>query len=92
MKLSGRLDRAVKSPDRVQVERQIGRILQRNQRAAGLFKIKVIPIQRSGKQHLRLTWSKCRQWQQWSKLSEGCYLLRTNLTNWSAAQLWNAYI
>lgn len=92
VKLAGRLDRAVKSPDRVQVERQIGRILQRNQRAAGLFKIKVIPIHRSGEQHLQLTWSKCRQWQQWSKLSEGCYLLRTNLTNWSAQQLWNAYI
>lgn len=29
---------------------------------------------------------------EWAALSEGAYLLRSNLTDWSDAQLWKAYI
>lgn len=90
--LKNRLDQAKKEPDRSQVERQIGRLLQRNQRAAGLFKIEVKPIEREGKNHLSLHWSRSQQWQTWAQLSEGCYLLRTNLIDWSAKDLWEAYI
>ena len=39
--LERRLDKAKKKPNRSQVERQIGRLLGRNSRAAGLFDIKV---------------------------------------------------
>ena len=28
----------------------------------------------------------------WATLSEGCYLLRSNITGWEAEQLWQAYI
>ncbi len=28
----------------------------------------------------------------WMKLSEGCYLLRSNVTDWSGEELWRAYI
>jgi hypothetical protein len=28
----------------------------------------------------------------WMKLSEGCYLLRSNVTDWSPEELWRAYI
>lgn len=28
----------------------------------------------------------------WATLNEGCYLLRTNVTDWSAEDLWHAYI
>ncbi|MCP4204276.1 MAG: IS1634 family transposase [bacterium] len=92
-KLAGRLDRAKKKPDRSQVERQIGRILGRNSRAAGLFDVKVAEIERAGvKGHLEVTWTKRAAWRQWAELSEGCYLLRTNLTDWTAEALWLTYI
>jgi transposase len=92
-KLAGRLDRAKKKPDRSQVERQIGRILGRNSRAAGLFDVKVAEIERAGvKGHLEVTWTKRAAWRQWAELSEGCYLLRTNLTEWTAEALWLTYI
>jgi len=93
IKLAGRLDRAKKKPDRSQVERQIGRILGRNSRAAGLFEVKVTEIERAGvKGHLKVTWTKRAAWRQWAELSEGCYLLRTNLTDWTAETLWLTYI
>jgi len=92
-KLAGRLDQAKKKPDRSQVERQIGRILGRNSRAAGLFDVKVHEIERDGvKGFLKVTWAKREAWRQWAQLSEGCYLLRTNLTGWSPEDLWQTYI
>jgi transposase len=30
-------------------------------------------------------------WREWAELNEGCYLLRTNILNWEAEQLWQAY-
>ena len=92
-KLAGRLDRARKKPNRSQVERQIGRILGKNSRAAGLFDVKVAEIERRGaKGFLRVTWTKRENWRQWAELSEGCYLLRTNLVGWSPQDLWKTYI
>ena len=92
-KLAGRLDRAKKRPDRSQVERQIGRILGRNTRAAGLFDVHVTEVKRgvvSG--YLKVTWTKRETWREWAQLSEGCYLLRTNLMGWSPEELWKTYI
>ena len=40
----------------------------------------------------RLRWHKVEQWRDWARLSEGCYLLRSNVTDWSAEELWRAYI
>ena len=92
-KLATRLDQTKRKPDRSQVERQIGRILGRNSRAAGLFNVKVHKIQRGGvKGFLDVTWTKCEAWRQWTELSEGCYLLRANLTGWSPEDLWKTYI
>ncbi|MDR1963645.1 MAG: hypothetical protein LBQ50_07695, partial [Planctomycetaceae bacterium] len=39
-----------------------------------------------------ISWTKKDSWQDWAALSDGCYLLRTNITNWSAEDLWKAYI
>lgn len=72
----------------VMVAERIGRLLERNRRAAGLFKIEV---QDHGGR-AEITWSKADAWREWSNLSEGCYLLRSNITNWSAEELWTAYI
>ncbi len=70
-------------------ERRIGRLLQRNTRAAGLFDIQV-KTDYEGK--LTLQWCKRQDRLDWASLSEGCYLLRSNITDWSAEELWQAYI
>lgn len=69
-------------------ERRIGRLLQRNTRAAGLFDIQI----KSDDGKLILAWSRKKDRQNWSKLIQGCYLLRSNITDWSAKELWEAYI
>jgi len=92
-RLERRLDKAKKKPNRSQVERQIGRLLGRNSRAAGLFDIKVIKVARGGANgFLKVTWTKKDEWRDWAQLSEGCYLLRTNLVGWSPEDLWKTYI
>ena len=64
----------------------------KNSRAAGLFDIRVEPIDRDGRPGLQVTWTKKDQWRQWAVLSHGCYLLRTNLRDRSPQDLWRTYI
>ena len=66
-----------------------GRLLGRNSRAAGLFETDVVTA-KDGR--AKLVWRKVAAWRQWAELSEGCYMLRTNVTDWSAEDLWQAYI
>jgi transposase len=73
----------------LKVAQQVGRLLGKNSRAAGLFQVDV-ESDTQGWAHLR--WSKRDQRRDWMKLSEGCYLLRSNVTDWSGEQLWRAYI
>jgi hypothetical protein len=40
----------------------------------------------------RFQWQKVERWRDWARLSEGCYLLRSNVTDWSAEDLRRAYI
>lgn len=92
-KLAGRLERARTCPDRAQVERQIGRLLGRNTRAAGLYDITVKEVEKDGRSKgLRVKWAEKKQWKEWANLSEGHYLLRTNLVGWSAQDLWKTYV
>jgi len=91
-KLAARLERARKHPDRTQVERQIGRLLERNSRAAGLYDIRVTQVQEDDRKGLGVKWEEKKQWKEWAMLSEGHYLLRTNLVGWSAKELWKTYI
>jgi len=70
------------------VERRIGRLLERYSRASHLFDIKV--KERNGK--IRLSWKMDNTYTEWARLSEGCYLLRTNITDWAPEELWKAYI
>jgi len=72
-------------------ERRIGRLLGRNSRAAGGFKIELIEEIRCPA-GLTLHWSRLDAWRQWARLSEGCYLLRTNLTGQSPETLWQTYM
>jgi transposase len=73
----------------VQVATQVGRLLQKNTRAAGLFQIDIQTLEDGS---ARLRWSKRSEWRDWSTLSEGCYLLRSNITDWTPEALWDAYI
>jgi transposase len=77
--------------DRSQVERQIGRLLGRNSRAAGLFDVRVVEEQ-AHKSGVRLEVREQTQWSEWASLTEGTYILRSNVNEWSAEELWQTYI
>jgi len=89
--LSRRLERARKPADRSQVERQIGRLLQRNSRAAGKYQITVVRDE-SRASGLRLAVRVRGRWSQWALLTEGTYILRSNVTDWTPEELWRTYI
>jgi transposase len=89
--LAARIDHARRPLDRGKLERQIGRLLERNTRAAGRYTIELVadPARSAG---LRLQWGTRPEWDEWAWRSEGCYVLRTNITDWDAATLWRTYI
>jgi len=90
-KLCERLLKRKKVPNRSCVERQIGRLLQRNSKAAGKYEIGV-KEDPNRKGHLTLTWKAREEWSDWAALSEGAYLLRTNLNGRTPEELWKTYI
>jgi transposase len=73
----------------VTIATRVGRLLGRNTRAAALFDVKV---EADSAGVARLRWSKVDAWREWARLSEGCYVLRSNVTDWSPEDLWRAYI
>jgi transposase len=73
----------------VTIAKRLGRLLGRYSRAAGLFRADVIQ-QADGR--AMLVWETVEAWRDWASLSEGCYLLRTNLTDWGGEDLWKAYM
>lgn len=87
MKLADSCRRRKQKPGAV--ERRVGRLLQGNSRAAGLFHVEVVEQTDGGAQ---VIWKKLEEWRAWAELSEGCYLLRSNITDWDAEKLWRAYI
>lgn len=90
-KLKRRLQRAKQPADRTQVDRQIGRLLERNRRAAAKYRISVTddPERASG---MRLAWTVNRAWSDWAERTEGTYILRSNVADWSSEELWQTYI
>jgi transposase len=86
-KMAARCEQQKRDP--LKVSREVGRLLGQNSRAAGLFDVDVRKRADGGTE---LSWQKVPAWQQWSELSEGCYLLRSNVTDWSHEDLWQAYI
>jgi len=71
------------------VAKRLGKLLGRNSRAAGLFDTDVVE---GADGRARLVWNKVAAWRDWATLSEGCYLLRSNITDWTPDDLWRAYI
>ena len=73
----------------VAVAKRLGRLLGQNSRAAGMFEADAV---RGPDGEAQVVWRKVDHWRQWSTLSEGCYLLRSNVTDWKAEDLWQAYM
>ena len=72
---------------------RLGRLKERYWRAASAFDVKIAPIPKPIDQaRLSVTWVRNPRWSDWTAMSEGCYLLRTNLTNVDPATLWKRYI
>ena len=84
--------------DPATANRRLGRLLEKNWRAAGCFQVDILPLgqpaDQTGKANqskakLHITWTRNEQ----AKLALcGCYLLRTNLPNPDPAKLWRQYI
>jgi transposase len=79
--------------DEAVANRRLGRLLSQCWRAARAFEVTIERLSPpQGKQRLRVAWSRNRRWSEWAALSEGCYLLRTNLNETDPAVLWKRYI
>jgi len=89
--LARRIEKARRKLDRSPLERQIGRLFERNSRAAGRY-LATLVEDKSLPAGLRLDWSIRPEWEDLSRFSEGCYVLRTNVNDWSAETLWQTYI
>lgn len=89
-RLAARIARSKRRLDREQVNRQIGRILQQNQRAAQRYNVRL--AEDGCPAGFRLEFEVNAAFDDWAALSEGAYLLRSNITDWSDEQLWKAYI
>ena len=90
-RLASRIERAKKPIDRAQVERQVGRLLQRNSRAAKRYRI-TFETATDTPAGLRLRWSVDPKWEDWAEQSEGVYVLQTNILDWTPEALWKTYI
>ncbi|MDO8476757.1 MAG: IS1634 family transposase [Candidatus Rokubacteria bacterium] len=90
-RLGRRLQRARRALDARRLERQLGRLLALNTRAAGRYLIELVP-DATVPAGVRLEWTARPEWDDWARWSEGCYVLRTNIADWSAEDLWRTYI
>jgi transposase len=71
------------------VGQRVGRLLGQNSRAAGAFQVQIDP---DADGFAKCSWKKVDRWREWARLSEGCYVLRSNVTDWSTEELWRAYM
>ena len=55
----------------------------------GLFNVQV---QVDAQGFTQLRWTKVESWREWARRSEGCYLLRSNVIDWTPEELWRAYV
>ena len=90
-RMGRRLARARRPLDRAVLERQIGRLLQRNTRAAGRYRIQ-LHEEGSVKAGVRLERSVRTEWDEWARTDEGCYVLRTNVSDWTPEAMWRTYV
>jgi len=90
-RLGRRVHQARRPLDVRKLERQVGRLLEQNQRAAARYVIEFVP-DATRPAGMRLEWRAQPEWDDWARWSEGCYVLRTNVTDWTPDELWRTYI
>ena len=81
-----------KARDKQKVERRIGRLLERNSRAASLFNVTVTESGTGKDLRLCIHIKKNEERHQWAMETGGSYILRTNWTESDPKTLWNTYI
>jgi hypothetical protein len=89
--LARRIERSKRPLDRLTIGQQIGRLLAVNRRSAAKYRVELkdasdLPA------GFRLAWSVNQAWAEWARLSEGAYVLRSNVADWSAEDLWRTYV
>jgi transposase len=95
-KLKARIDadtRTLRNPSTA--ERRVGRLFQKYSRAARFFEVDISehddPTHKSANR-LAIRIEQNDEHREWAELSDGCYLLRTNLQDQDAMTLWKTYI
>jgi transposase len=78
--------------DRQKAERRIGRLLERNSRAASMFEVRVTETGDGKEMRLAITITKNEDRYEWAIQSGGNYLLRTNWKEADPKTIWNRYI
>ena len=73
--------------------RRLGRLLEKNWRAAGAFDVRIERLpEPMGKIRLKITWQRNQSWNDRANLTDGCYILRSNLCDVDPVTLWKRYI
>lgn len=88
--LGRRIEKSQSALDRGALERQIGRLLERNSRASARYSIALTEDKATA--GVKLKWNTRPEWDDWAKLSEGTYILRSNIHHWTDQELWKTYI
>jgi len=86
-----RINKSRKPLERGSLEGEVGRLLGRNSRGAGRYKVEIVDDVAAAA-GVCLNWSARTQWDQWAQHAEGTYILRTNITYWTPEALWIAYV
>ena len=73
----------------VKIAERVGRLKGANSRAARLFDVAIESRDNGG---AKLTWTKNDAHPKWATLTDGCYVLRSNVCDWTHEELWEAYI
>ena len=73
----------------VKIAERVGRLKGANSRAARLFDVAIESRDNGG---AKLTWTKNDAHRKWATLTDGCYVLRSNVRDWTHEELWEAYI
>ncbi len=81
-----------KARDKQKVERRIGRLLEKNSRAASLFKVTVTENVTGKDSRISIDINKNEDRYQWALETGGSYILRTNWTEGDPNTIWNTYI
>lgn len=80
-------------------QQRVGRLKQKYTRAAKAFDVQISQVEplnpkdpKASKIKVSVSWTRSSDWTDWARLSEGSYLLRTNLKETDPKLIWQRYI